>query len=473
MSELTDLEKSLGVTNDEVDEIASSPYNDVIYDNEETSLFTLMGKIEALIELFKQEISDKETLIVKVEELANKISEMHLDDAIIKIELINDKLVITESDNNKYELDIFNSSKFVSLENDVNTLKTSVNELSGTINNKANISDIPTKTSQLENDSNFATQSYVQENGGKIDTISVNGTDQVITNKKVNISIPTKTSQLENDSGFSTFSGNYNDLTNKPNLATVATSGSYSDLTNKPTNLVTTDTEQEINSRKTFNKGIIITYSGDLTIIPSANIQFKMGNYEMDIDYNETDFAIIHREGREIKDTLTLFKNNARNIPYLADIPTNNNQLTNGAGYVTSSDLLSKIYPVGSIYMSANSTSPASFLGGTWEQLKDRFLIGAGGNYSNGTTGGEATHTLTIDEIPRHEHYQRTRTSDNNLNRLVYNVGGGSYSGANQDKNSYWVNNVDKCVSTEPTGGGQAHNNMPPYLSVYMWKRTA
>ena len=285
MSELTDLEKSLGVTNDEVDEIASSPYNDVIYDNEETSLFTLMGKIESLIELFKQEISDKEILIAKVEELANKISEMHLDDAIINIELINDKLVITESDNNKYELDIFNSSKFVSLENEVNTLKTTVNELSGAIDNKANTSDIPTKTSELENDSNYATQTYVQENGGKIDTISVNGVDQVINNKKVNISIPTKTSQLENDSGFSNFSGNYNDLTNKPNLAIVATSGSYSDLTNKPTNLVTTDTEQEINSRKTFNKGITITYSGDLTIIPSAYIQFKMENYEMDIDW--------------------------------------------------------------------------------------------------------------------------------------------------------------------------------------------
>ena len=59
---------------------------------------------------------------------------------------------------------------------------------------------------------------------------------------------------------------------------------------------------------------------------------------------------------------------------------------------VNSDDLLDTIYPVGSIYMSVNNTSPASFLGGTWEQIKDRFLLGAGSK-SAGATGGEENHT--------------------------------------------------------------------------------
>ena len=67
-------------------------------------------------------------------------------------------------------------------------------------------------------------------------------------------------------------------------------------------------------------------------------------------------------------------------------------------------NLNNKIYPVGSIYISVNSTSPASLFGGTWEQLKDRFLLSAGNTYTAGSTGGEANHTLTVDEMPSHSH---------------------------------------------------------------------
>lgn len=117
-------------------------------------------------------------------------------------------------------------------------------------------------------------------------------------------------------------------------------------------------------------------------------------------------------------------------------------------------------YPVGSIYMSVNDTSPASLFGGTWEQLKDRFLLAAGDTYSAGLTGGEATHTLTVDEMPKHSHnlpvdkrygeaapieYDRINLTSG----IVYNHGYGS---------------ID-------TGANQPHNNMPPYLVVYCWKR--
>lgn len=121
-----------------------------------------------------------------------------------------------------------------------------------------------------------------------------------------------------------------------------------------------------------------------------------------------------------------------------------------------------EIYPVGSIYMSVNSTSPASLFGGTWEQLKDRFLIGAGNSYAVNSTGGETTHTLTIEEMPKHYHQ----------NRLSGDPTSGSDQGSVINGNSIW-SAYSKGGDSAETGGSQPHNNMPPYLAVYMWKRTA
>ena len=116
-------------------------------------------------------------------------------------------------------------------------------------------------------------------------------------------------------------------------------------------------------------------------------------------------------------------------------------------------------YPVGSIYMNINSTSPATLFGGTWVQLKDRFLLGAGETYTNGATGGEATHKLTVNEMPRHSH-----------ELYGYNAGG---SGAGSPALSGNDANWGKTDALDNAGGDAVHNNMPPYLVVYMWKRTA
>lgn len=123
--------------------------------------------------------------------------------------------------------------------------------------------------------------------------------------------------------------------------------------------------------------------------------------------------------------------------------------------------VLDLVYPVGSIYMSVNSTSPATLFGGTWVQIKDTFLLSAGDTYTAGNTGGEATHTLTTTEMPSHSHnaYLKApfviQTNGGTEFAALYNSGTSS--------NAYITN----------TGGGQAHNNMPPYLVVYIWKRTA
>ena len=125
------------------------------------------------------------------------------------------------------------------------------------------------------------------------------------------------------------------------------------------------------------------------------------------------------------------------------------------------STVLGKVYPVGAIYMSVNSTNPKTLFGGTWVQIEDRFLLAAGATYKAGTTGGESAHTLTVDEIPDHRHV------------LWYPNAGGEQSAEigypEAGSKKTWYAEASK---TAPAGGGAAHNNMPPYLSVYIWKRT-
>jgi len=219
-------------------------------------------------------------------------------------------------------------------------------------------------------------------------------------------------------------------------------------------------------------------------------------------------------------------------------------------------------YPVGSIYMSVNSTSPATLFGGTWERIQDMFLLAAGTSYSAGSTGGSATVTLTSAQsgVPAHSHglnshthsvgahkhtvpqhgHTYTRPTVSSSGKVTSGITGGSHShtlitefGANADPSFNPANEKymqlagtsagSRVERTSPmktqththdlpnhshtlTGGGvadkaafdtnnstafdsgaasgdtanstaadasSAHENMPPYLSVYVWKRTA
>ena len=114
------------------------------------------------------------------------------------------------------------------------------------------------------------------------------------------------------------------------------------------------------------------------------------------------------------------------------------------------------LYPIGAIYLSVSETSPALLFGGTWEILNDVFLLAAGSYANAGTFGGEASHTLTVDEMPSHNH---TYTIPGNETGTSWYGANGTAKGSPQ--------------SSGDSGGGAAHNNMPPYLAVYMWKRVA
>lgn len=108
---------------------------------------------------------------------------------------------------------------------------------------------------------------------------------------------------------------------------------------------------------------------------------------------------------------------------------------------------------MGAIYLSTSATDPATLFGGTWQRIQDRFLLCAGSTYSAGSEGGEAEHTLTVAEMPSHTH-------------ALYEGYGGSTSSAVKESGNI-------SAQTQPAGGNKPHNNMPPYLAVYAWKRVA
>lgn len=121
-------------------------------------------------------------------------------------------------------------------------------------------------------------------------------------------------------------------------------------------------------------------------------------------------------------------------------------------------------YDVGDYYISNSSTSPAAKYGGSWTQLQGRFILGAGMGYVLGATGGEANVTLTVDQMPNHTHQA-----------VGYNEGNPASSGdflalgrrTSNSPNVYLQNTIN------PTGGGQPHNNMPPYRVAYIWYRVS
>lgn len=146
------------------------------------------------------------------------------------------------------------------------------------------------------------------------------------------------------------------------------------------------------------------------------------------------------------------------------------NQLTNIINNLTGTidslnNTVNTLIPtIGEIYISTSNENPSVRFGGTWQQIKDTFLLASGDAYSLGSIGGEVIHTLTIDEMPSHSHtFQRHM-----LNR--------DDDGTNTGQSGYGVTNKTIDIyetATSITGGGQPHNNMPPYLAVSIWKRVA
>lgn len=166
------------------------------------------------------------------------------------------------------------------------------------------------------------------------------------------------------------------------------------------------------------------------------------------------------------------------------ELDSNGNLTVNSitANSIIGNVVANAVYPVGSIYLSVSSTNPSTIFGGQWEQIKDKFLLACGDTYQANTTGGEASHILTTNEMPAHNHTGTTNTTG--AHRHGYNgwwtFGAGNVEGAIANSRlsdgERWdpfnsAGDHSHTLNVNNTGGGQAHNNMPPYLTVYMWKR--
>ncbi len=119
------------------------------------------------------------------------------------------------------------------------------------------------------------------------------------------------------------------------------------------------------------------------------------------------------------------------------------------------SDIILSVYPVGSIYISLSNINPETLFGGTWESISGRFLFAQDDRHEAGSYGGEESHTLTIDEMPSHKHSVHWITGQSTTKDTAK---GSDYGTIFEE--------------SQPTGGDQPFSIMPPYLSVYMWKRT-
>ena len=141
-------------------------------------------------------------------------------------------------------------------------------------------------------------------------------------------------------------------------------------------------------------------------------------------------------------------------------------------------EVLKKAYPIGSVYINAsNATNPASLLGfGTWSAFgAGKVMVGLDAGDTSfdtlGETGGEKTHTLTVAEMPSHNHSVSGTYTDNPY--YVKYQNDTTYYGYYSDTNGGTDKYMSVANSVASQGGGGAHNNLQPYIVVYFWKRTA
>ena len=309
---------------------------------------------------------------------------------------------------------------------------------------------IPTITTfNIKRDTSDPTKAIATLKGG---VYSLNGKNTKKFTVKLNGVTNTLTSSSESIDTTTTFTSVPTDNTL---IATATITDSYTSVTQEavlPTVAVTMDFLAN-------GKGVAFGKVAETSSLLDVEWDTKL-NKTLNVKGNTTlDGTLNVKQGTTMSGSLSVTGNASFNSALIVG----GNVSITGSLTVGGKTLLNYIYPVGSIYMSVNSTSPATLFGGTWERLKDRFLLGSGDTYSNGATGGAATHTLAVSEIPSHNHgygvYDASSTNSMAVNHMAAYCGKVASTG--------WGSN------TLYTGGGSAHNNMPPYLAVYMWKRTA
>jgi hypothetical protein len=156
----------------------------------------------------------------------------------------------------------------------------------------------------------------------------------------------------------------------------------------------------------------------------------------------------------------------------IENVRTNASSISDVTETSQDSDLIKQLKlamnPIGTVLTTINSANPSRYIGGTWERYgQGRALVGVDENDDDfsaiGKTGGEKKHTLTIDEMPSHEHSMGRTANSGSSDYKGQKVIGAPFN------SSFYPTNA----ATNPTGGDKAHNNMQPYISVYMFRRVA
>lgn len=286
--------------------------------------------------------------------------------------------------------------------------------------------------------------SLVADVAGKVDStdLATVATTGAYSDLSGTPTIPSSTSDLTNDSGFITNTvNNLTNYTKTSDLASVATSGNYLDLSNRPTipaEQIQSDWNQTNTSAKDYIKN------------KPTSIGASWGAITGDIE-DQTDLYDYIERGVYLDEPST---------PVTPEPWITAQDIIKGA-------ITDIIYPVGSIYMSmtlATAQSVHDALGGTWERIAyGRVLMGVNANDPDfeepGLIGGEKTHTLTVNEMPSHTHnLTRGQYGNQRIEEIAFS------SGADAKVSERGIAN---------TGGNQPHNNLPPYITCYMYKRTA
>lgn len=147
-------------------------------------------------------------------------------------------------------------------------------------------------------------------------------------------------------------------------------------------------------------------------------------------------------------------------------------------------DFVDVIYPVGSIYMSINDTNPSKLFGGEWERIKDRFLLGSGDTYANGSTGGSADSVVVKHNHEQNPHQHAPNRTDGAFvtrdNTKTHGIGESRVASGTSfyvpdiaSDDNWWGSTItaNATATNKETGVDGTGKNMPPYMAVYMWKR--
>lgn len=257
-----------------------------------------------------------------------------------------------------------------------------------------------------------------------------------------------RTTQTGSQAKITSFKGNFwqGSFGSVTNALTIqwryrVSGGSYSSLYTIPAGSITKSGSTYTISNYTFTNG---TTSDLFTYTSLYDIEFTVK------DSLQTAPLVTYRLSRGVPN-FVIFQNKVQR---------------NGNDVVSKNELLNSIYPIGSIYMSINSTNPSTLFGGTWTRLpKGKFLYNIdsdSASWGNGNSTGTTTnsHTLTVDQMPSHTH-----TVDKYYNTAT----GGYYVYGSNGTGSKLTN--DNGINA--TGGGKGHSHNIPYISVYMWRRTA